>query len=167
MSPQSNGSSPTVWVRVTVLDVLRDLSSVESPDGNVRVIPKHSEDTTGGLVEGMTSTSFGVNEGATIVVTGRALALSRDGGSKEALSGRAVSARINRWDVGVRVTGTTAGMESVLVLLDIVDALNDIDLKEGLGFGLEATGKEWSPLRQGASFGYESRFQVNLVHQKT
>ena len=131
LGPQSNGSSPIVWVRVTVLDVLRDLGSVEPPDGNVRLVPNGSEDTTGIQVEGSTSTSFGVGEGATIIVTGRTLALGRERSSKEGLSGGAVSARIDGLDVRVRFADTLGtGMEGVLVGHDIVDTLDYVDLKE-------------------------------------
>jgi len=33
--PESDGRSPRLRVRVTVLDVLRDLAPLESPDGNL------------------------------------------------------------------------------------------------------------------------------------
>lgn len=76
VGPKGDRSSPRAGVRVTVLDVLRNLISLESPDGNLRVVPKRGENTTSGHVEGMTSTSFAVGEGATCVVTAGAQALS-------------------------------------------------------------------------------------------
>ena len=69
---------------------MRYLGPLESPDGDGRVIPKRSVDTTGSHVEGMTSTSCNVGEGATSVVTGRALALGRDCGPEETLGRRAI-----------------------------------------------------------------------------
>lgn len=74
--PKGDRSSPRARVRVTVLDVLRNLISLESPDGNLRVVPERGENTTSSYVEGMASTSFAVGEGATCVVTARAQALS-------------------------------------------------------------------------------------------
>lgn len=74
--PESNGDSPRLRVGIAILDVLRDLVPLESPDGNLCIVPKHSENSTGGHVEGMASTSFDVGESATVVVTARAQALS-------------------------------------------------------------------------------------------
>jgi hypothetical protein len=97
----------------------------------VRAIPKHSEDTTGSHVEGSTSTSLDVGEGATSIVTGRALALSRDNVSEETLVRRAVCTLVLGFDVWVRPTDTLGtSMESVLVELVIVDEFDDIDLRE-------------------------------------
>jgi len=76
VGPKGDRSSPRARVRVTVLDVLRDLISLESPDGNLCVVPERGENTTSGYVEGMASTSFAVGEGATCVVAARAQALS-------------------------------------------------------------------------------------------
>jgi hypothetical protein len=74
--PESDGSSPIVRVRVIALDVLWDLTPLESPDRNMRTIPKHRENATSSHVEGMTSTPCDVSEGATVVVAVGALALS-------------------------------------------------------------------------------------------
>jgi len=72
--PESDGSSPRVRVRVTVLDVLRNLVPGEPPGGDLRLIPEHGENSTIGHVEGVTSTSIDVGEGTTVVVTVRAQA---------------------------------------------------------------------------------------------
>ena len=74
--PESDRSSPRIGIRITALDVLRDLVPLEPPDGNVIVVPKRGEYTTSHHVERMTSASLGVREGATIVVTARTQALS-------------------------------------------------------------------------------------------
>lgn len=74
--PESDRSSPRIGIRVTALDILRDLVPLESPDGNVRVVPKRGEYTTSCHVEGMTGTSLGIREGATVVVAARTQALS-------------------------------------------------------------------------------------------
>ena len=74
-----------------------------------------------------------VGEGATSVVTGGALAFSRDSGSEETLVRRAVHTLVLGLDIGVRPADTIGtSMESVLVDLVIVDVFNDIDLQEEL-----------------------------------
>lgn len=133
IGPESSGSSPTVRVGITTLDVLRDLGPLESPDGNLRVIPKHGVDTAGSHVKGSTSTSFEVGEGTAGIVAARAQALSRDRGSEETLVHCAVQAPVPGSNVGVRLADTIgASMESVLVERVIVDEFKDIDLQEEL-----------------------------------
>lgn len=129
VGPESDGSSPRVRVRVTVLDVLRDLVPVESPDGNLCAIPKHGENATRCHVEGMAGTSFGVSEGATVVVAPRAQALSRDKISGETLAERAVRILVRGWGVGARITDTiVASVECALVGRVFVDVFDDVDL---------------------------------------
>jgi len=170
LRPQSNRSSPSLRVRVTVLNVLRYLGPLESPDCNGRGIPKHGENTTGSHVEGSTSTSFDIGERATGVVTGRALAFGRDNVSEETLAHRAVRTLKLGFNVGVRPTNTLGtGMESVLVGVVVVDVFEDVDLQEELGskcwFGA-ARRKEQLPLRRLAIPGYKSRSQISLAHKK-
>jgi len=112
---------------------LRYLGPLESPDRNGRVIPKHGEDTTGSHVEGSTSTSFDIGERATGVVTGRALALSRENVSEEILAHRVVHAPKLGFNVGVRPTDSPGtSVESVLVGVVVVDVFEDVDLQEEL-----------------------------------
>jgi hypothetical protein len=112
---------------------LRDLVPLESPDGNLRVIPKHGVDTTGSHVEGSTNASLDVGESTTSIVSGRALALSRKRGSEETLR-RAVHTLVLGSDVGVDLANAPAtGMESVLVGRVSVDVFDDIDLKGKVG----------------------------------
>lgn len=73
--PKSDGSSPRFRTRVTVLNVLRDLVPREPPDGNLGIVPKHSENATRSHVERMTSTSFAVGKSTASVVAARAQAL--------------------------------------------------------------------------------------------
>lgn len=127
VSPESNRSSPRIGIRVTALDVLRYLVPLESPDGNVRVVPKRGEYTTGCHVEGMTSASLGVREGATVVVAARAQALSGDEVPGETLVGCAVCALVQGSNVRARLA-VGAGMEGVLVGRILVDEFYDVDL---------------------------------------
>lgn len=169
-SPQSSGSSPSLRVRVTVLNVLRYLSPLESPDCNGRVIPKHGEDTTGSHVEGSTSTSFDIEERAASVVTARALALSCEDASEETLVNRAVRASKPGLNAGVRPTDSPGtSMESVLVGVVVVDVFEDVDLQEELESKCwlgAARRKEQLPLRCLAILGYKSKFQINFTHKK-
>jgi len=112
------------------LDVLRDLVPLEPPDGNVRGVPKHGVNTTSGHIEGGTSAPCDVGEGTTGVVSARALALSREWGSKETLVHRGVRALVLGSNVGVHIANRPAtGMESVLVEIVGVDVFEDIDLR--------------------------------------
>jgi len=96
----------------------------------MRVIPKHSVDATGSHVERSTSASIDVGEGATGVVTGRTLALSREGVSEEAFVRRAVRALVLGCDIGVHPANASgAGMESVLVERVGVDVFDDVNLR--------------------------------------
>jgi len=127
--PQSSRSSPSIRVGITALDVLGDLVPFESPDSNVRIIPKRGKDTASSHVEGGTSASLDIGEGATSVVVRRAHALSRDRGSKEALVHRAVRALVPGGDIGVRPTDSpAASVKSVLVHLVSVDVFDDVNL---------------------------------------
>ena len=112
---------------------MRYLGPFESPDCNGRVIPKHGEDTTGSHVERSTSTSFDIGERATSVVTGRALALSRDNVAEETLVHCVVRAPKLGFNVGVRPTNTPGtSVESVLIGVVVVDIFEDVDLQEEL-----------------------------------
>jgi len=132
--PESDGGSPGVRVRIAILDVLGDLAPLEPPDCNVCVIPKHGVDTTSSHIEGGTSASCNIGEGTTSVVTGRALALSRERSSEETLGHRAVRALVLGSDIGVHIANRpVTGMESVLVEIVGVDVFEDIDLKGSVG----------------------------------
>lgn len=116
---------------------MRDLVALEPPDGNMGGIPKHGINTTGGHVERSTSASRDVGEGTAGVVTTGAPALSRKGGSEEALGHRAVRALVLGSDVGVHVANCLAtGMECVLVEIIGIDVFEDIDLKETVRIGM-------------------------------
>jgi hypothetical protein len=66
--PESNGGPPSIRVRVSALNILGDLVTVKPPNGNLRVIPEHSENTTTASVERGASASLEVAHGATGVV---------------------------------------------------------------------------------------------------
>lgn len=115
---------------------MRDLAPLEPPDGNVRGVPKHGINTTSGHIEGGTGAPSDVGEGTTGVVTARALALSREWGSEEALVRRAVRALVLGSDVGVHFANrSTASMEGVLVEIVGVDVFEDIDLRGNVRIG--------------------------------
>jgi len=119
------------------LDILRDLTTLEPPDGNVGGIPKHGINTTGGHIEGSTSAPCDVCEGTTGVVTTRALALRREWGSEEALVSCAVRALVLGSDVGVHLANCPAtGMKSVLVEIIGVDVFEDVDLNGNIRIGV-------------------------------
>jgi len=128
-SPQSNWSSPTFGVRVTVLDILGDTRPLEPPGCNGVIVPKHGVDTAACHVEVMTNTSRDISEGAASVVDSRALTFGRDGGSEETLARRTVCTLELGANIGVRFTDSVgASMQSVLVGGVIIDEFDDIDL---------------------------------------
>lgn len=135
VGPVSDRGSPRIRVRIAVLDILRDLVPLESPDSNVCLIPEHGVDTTSSHVERLASASLDVGEGTTGVVTGGALAFGVDGGSEEALGCRAICTLVLGSDVRVHpANGIATGVESVLVKIVRVDVFEDIDLR----------GKDWN-----------------------
>lgn len=77
--PESDGDPPGIGVGVSTLDILRDLVTVEPPDGDLRIIPEHGENATASRVEGVASASLKIAYGATGVTTARAQALSPKG----------------------------------------------------------------------------------------
>jgi hypothetical protein len=66
--PERDGGSPSIRVRVSTLNILGDLATVKPPNGNLRVIPEHSENPTTGSIERGTSASLEIAHGATSVV---------------------------------------------------------------------------------------------------
>lgn len=127
VSPESDRGSPRIGIRVTALDVLRDLVPLEPPDGNLLVVPKRGEYPTSCHVEWMTSTSLDVCEGATVVVAAGAQALSGDEVPGETLADCTVCAPVQGSNVGARLT-VGAGMEGVLVGRILVDEFYNVDL---------------------------------------
>lgn len=77
--PVSDGDSPGIGVGVSALDILRDLVTVESPEGDLRIIPEHSENATASRIEGAASASLEIAYGTTSITTARAQALSPKG----------------------------------------------------------------------------------------
>lgn len=129
VGPEGDWRPPRVGVGVTALDVLRDLVPLESPNSDLGVVPKRGEDTTSSHVEGVTSTSFAVGEGATIVVTARTQALGGDKVSGETLAHCAVHILVLGWDIGVGIADAICtGVEGVLIGRVFVHEFDNINL---------------------------------------
>jgi hypothetical protein len=94
----------------------------------VLVVPERSKNTTGSHVEGMTSTSLDVAEGATSVVIAGACTLGREKVSGETLAHSGVRALVQRSNVGGG-HAFGAGMESVQVGRILVDKFDDVNLQ--------------------------------------
>ena len=79
VGPISNRGSPSIGVWVSSLDVVGDLIAPEPPERHLSLVPEHSDDTTAGLVERITSASIKIVDATTGVSTVRALALKTKG----------------------------------------------------------------------------------------
>ena len=85
VGPVSHGDSPSNRIGVSSLDVLRDLCTLEPPERDLSIVPKHGKDTTASLVKRGTSASLEIVNGTTGVTTVRALTVETKGVSEEAL----------------------------------------------------------------------------------
>ena len=83
--PESHGDPPVAGVGVRALDILRDLASVKPPEGDLRVVPEHSENATATGVEWTASTPLEIGHGTTSVTATRAQALSTEGSAEVTL----------------------------------------------------------------------------------
>jgi len=101
VGPVSDGDSPSFGVGIFILDVLRDLATLKPPQRDLSVVPKHSDDTTAGLVERAPSASLEIRNGAAGVVTVRALAFETKGISEVTLGLRAILVPVPSCGVGV------------------------------------------------------------------
>ena len=101
VGPVSDGNSPSFGVRISILNILRDLVTFKPPERDLSLVPEHSDDTATSLIERTTSASLEIVDGATGVVTVRALALETEGVSEVTLWLRAVLVPVPSGGVGI------------------------------------------------------------------
>jgi len=101
VGPVSNGGSPSLRVGVPIFNVLRDVVTLKPPERELSLVPEHSEDTATSRIERITSASLEIGDGATGVVTVRALAFETKGVSEVALWLGAILVPVPSGDVGV------------------------------------------------------------------
>jgi len=102
VGPISDRNSPVLRVRVSVLDILGDLVTLEPPERDLSLVPEHNDDTTVLLVERTASASLEIVDGTTGIMTVRALTHNTKGVSKVTLWLRTVSILVPRGNVGVQ-----------------------------------------------------------------
>jgi len=101
VGPVRNGDSPSFRVGIFVLNILWDLVTFEPPERDLSFVPEHSDDTTTSQIERSTSASLEICNGATGVVTVRALAIETKGVSEVTLWLRAVFVPVLGGGIGI------------------------------------------------------------------
>lgn len=79
VGPVSNRDSPSLGIGVPSLYVVGDLVAPEPPERDLSLVPEHSNYTSVGLVERITSASVKIVDATTSVSTVSALALKTKG----------------------------------------------------------------------------------------
>ena len=115
VSPVGDGGSPTIWVGAFIVDILRDLTTREPPEGYLCIVPEHNEYAATISVEGCTSTSVEVFDSASSVASG----------TTSTLGAKRISVEVRS---GVHITYSASSVEGVLVGPVSVDVLHDVDL---------------------------------------
>jgi hypothetical protein len=85
VGPVSNRDSPGFGIGIPILNILRDLVTLEPPERDLSLVPEHSDDTSASHIEWSASASLEIVDGTTGVVTVRALAPETKGVSEVSL----------------------------------------------------------------------------------
>jgi hypothetical protein len=118
ISPAGDWGSPTIRVRASILNILRDVPTCEHPKGQFRLIPEHNDHTPTASVERRTSTSIKALDTASIVASI----------STSTFATKRISIK-----VGTRrhlTYGLASSVEGDLVRLIIIDILDYVDLEK-------------------------------------